>query len=77
MIEAIEAGKEIDKVLVKRELSGELYMELQQLLHDREIPMQRVPVERIDRVTQEPSRGDCFHFGGCLPEAGAYHPVAI
>lgn len=57
VIEAIEAGKEIDKVLVKRELSGELYMELQQLVHDREIPMQRVPVERIDRVTRKNHQG--------------------
>ncbi len=57
VIEAIEAGKEIDKVLVKRDLSGELYMELQQLLRDREIPMQRVPVERIDRVTRKNHQG--------------------
>ncbi|NCD14391.1 MAG: 23S rRNA (guanosine(2251)-2'-O)-methyltransferase RlmB, partial [Bacteroidia bacterium] len=35
VIEAIEAGKDIDKVLVKRELSGELFMELQQLLRER------------------------------------------
>lgn len=57
VIEAIEAGKEIDKVLVKRELSGELFMELQQLLREREIPMQRVPLERIDRITRKNHQG--------------------
>ena len=57
VIEAIEAGKDIDKVLVKRELSGELFMELQQLLREREIPMQRVPLERIDRVTRKNHQG--------------------
>jgi len=57
VIEAIQAGKDIDKVLVKRELSGELFMELQQLLREREIPMQRVPLERIDRVTRKNHQG--------------------
>jgi len=57
VIEAIEAGKDIDKVLVKRELSGELFMELQQILREREIPMQRVPLERIDRITRKNHQG--------------------
>lgn len=57
VIEAIEAGKDIDKVLIKRELSGELFYELQQLLREYEIPMQKVPVERIDRVTRKNHQG--------------------
>lgn len=57
VIEAVEAGKDIDKVLVKRELSGELFLELQQLLRTCEIPMQRVPVERIDRITLKNHQG--------------------
>lgn len=57
IIEAIEAGKDIDKVLVKRELSGELFMELMQLLKYHDIPMQKVPVERIDRITRKNHQG--------------------
>lgn len=57
VIEAVEAGKDIDKVLVKRELSGELFQELLELLRLYEIPMQRVPVERIDRVTRKNHQG--------------------
>lgn len=57
VIEAIEAGKDIDKVLIKRELSGELFSELQQLLREYEIPVQRVPVERIDRITRKNHQG--------------------
>lgn len=57
VIEAVEAGKDIDKVLVKRELSGELFQELQEQLRLHEIPMQRVPVERIDRVTRKNHQG--------------------
>ena len=57
VIEAVEAGKDIDKVLVKRELSGELFLELQELLRRYEIPMQKVPVERIDRITRKNHQG--------------------
>lgn len=57
VIEAVEAGKDMDKVLVKRELSGELFLELQQLLRRYEIPMQKVPVERIDRITRKNHQG--------------------
>lgn len=57
VIEAAEAGKDIDKVLVKRELSGELFKELQEVLRRYEIPMQKVPVERIDRITRKNHQG--------------------
>lgn len=57
VIEALEAGKDIDKVMVKRELSGELFMELQEQLRRFDIPMQRVPVERIDRITRKNHQG--------------------
>lgn len=57
VIEAVEAGKDIDKVLVKRELSGELFIELQGLLRRYEIPMQKVPLERIDRITRKNHQG--------------------
>lgn len=57
VIEAVEAGKDIDKVLVKRELSGELFKELQEVLRTREIPMQKVPLERIDRITRKNHQG--------------------
>lgn len=57
VIEAVEAGIDIDKVLIKRELQGDLFRELQTLLVERDIPMQKVPVERIDRVTRKNHQG--------------------
>lgn len=57
VIEAAEAGKDIDKVLVKRELSGELFKELQEVLRRCEIPMRKVPLERIDRITRKNHQG--------------------
>lgn len=57
VIEAVEAGRDIDKVLVKRELQGELFKELQSVLQQYEIPMQKVPLERIDRITRKNHQG--------------------
>lgn len=57
VIEAIEAGKEIDKIIVKRELQGDLFRELTAALESHDIPVQRVPVERIDRYTRKNHQG--------------------
>ena len=57
VIEAVQAGKDVDRVLVKRELQGELFQELQDVLVMHEIPMQKVPLERIDRVTRKNHQG--------------------
>lgn len=57
VIEAVEAGKNVDKVIVKRELQGDLFKELLSVLKDREIPMQKVPLERIDRYTRKNHQG--------------------
>ena len=46
VIEAIEAGKDIDKILVKRDIQSELSKELFTALKDKFIPVQRVPVEK-------------------------------
>lgn len=57
VIEAIEAGKDIDKVIVKRDLQGELFRELQDVIRIYDIPMQRVPIERINRITRKNHQG--------------------
>ena len=60
VIEAIQAGKEIDKILVKKDIQSDLSKELFAALKGLLIPVQRVPVERINRIT--PSPRSC-----CLP----------
>lgn len=57
VMEAVEAGKDIDKVMVKRELTGALFRELQDLLRRAGIPLQRVPAERFDRITRKNHQG--------------------
>ena len=57
VIEAIQADKEVDKILVKRDLQGDLSKELFEGLRGREIPVQRVPAERLDRLTRKNHQG--------------------
>lgn len=57
VIEAIEAGKEIDKVFIKKDLQSELGAELLALLKEKHITPQRVPVERINRITRKNHQG--------------------
>ena len=57
VIEAIEAGKEIDKLLIKKDLQGELSRELFNVLKGRHIPVQRVPIEKLNRITRKNHQG--------------------
>lgn len=57
VMEAVEAGKEIERVLVRRGLDGELAQELLALLKQREVPFQMVPVEKLNAVSQKNHQG--------------------
>ncbi|HIZ04896.1 MAG TPA: 23S rRNA (guanosine(2251)-2'-O)-methyltransferase RlmB [Candidatus Phocaeicola gallistercoris] len=57
VIEAIQAGKEIDKIIIKKDIQSELSKELLTVVKDMHIPIQRVPVERINRMTQKNHQG--------------------
>lgn len=57
VMEAIEAGKEIDKVFIRKDLSGELASELFDMIRARGVVTQRVPVERLNRITRKNHQG--------------------
>lgn len=57
VLEAMQAGKEIDKILVKKDLQGDLARELFAALKGTDIPVQRVPVERLNRITRKNHQG--------------------
>lgn len=57
VMEAIESGKDIDKVLVKKDLSGELINELYDLVKRYRILVQRVPLDKINRITRKNHQG--------------------
>ncbi|MDQ3189981.1 MAG: 23S rRNA (guanosine(2251)-2'-O)-methyltransferase RlmB [Bacteroidota bacterium] len=57
LIEAANSGKEIEKVLIQVGLKGENFGELKQLLNIKNIPVQYVPLEKLNRVTSKNHQG--------------------
>ncbi|GHT53863.1 23S rRNA (guanosine(2251)-2'-O)-methyltransferase RlmB [Bacteroidia bacterium] len=57
VIEAFQAGKEIDKILIRRDLQNDLSRELFSIVRDTRIPIQRVPQEKLDRLTLKNHQG--------------------
>lgn len=57
VIEAIRFGKDIDKVLIKRGLKGDLFKELYSAVTEDGIPFQYVPEEKLNRVTRKNHQG--------------------
>lgn len=57
VIEAINAGKSFDKLIVKRGLKGSLYHEMISLVRESGISYQAVPPERLNQVTRKNHQG--------------------
>lgn len=57
IIEAIEAGKEVEKVYVNKDAQGDLFRQLTNLLSKNNIRTQWVPVERLNRITRKNHQG--------------------
>ena len=57
IIEAINAGKELDKIFIQTGLTGELWFELKKLIQKYTIPFQLVPVEKLNRLTSKNHQG--------------------
>lgn len=57
VMEAIEAGKEIDRVLMSKELTGDLAQELMTMMRQRGVVCKKVPVEKINRITRKNHQG--------------------
>jgi len=57
VIEALDAGKEIDKILLQKGLRGDLFRELMDRIREYDIPLQIVPLDRLNRVTRKNHQG--------------------
>ena len=57
LIEAIEAGKQIDNVFIQDGLRGELINDLKRMMQKRGIIYKQVPVEKINRITHKNHQG--------------------
>ena len=52
VIEAIEAGRQIEKVYVRKGADGQLLAELKSVCKVQKVHMQEVPVEKLNRMTR-------------------------
>jgi 23S rRNA (guanosine2251-2'-O)-methyltransferase len=57
VLEAIEAGKDIDKILLSKTLNDETAREISDKARQLRVPVQRVPVQKIDRITRRNHQG--------------------
>ncbi len=57
LMEAITAGKDVDKILIQNGLKSELFHEFRNLLAQRNIAYQFVPIEKLNRVTTKNHQG--------------------
>ncbi len=57
IIEALRAGKEIDRLFVQTGLKNELFGELMSLLKKHNVPFQYVPIEKLNRLTSKNHQG--------------------
>ncbi|MDA7743173.1 23S rRNA (guanosine(2251)-2'-O)-methyltransferase RlmB [Flavobacteriales bacterium] len=57
VLEALETGKEFQRVMIQRDEKGERTGALMQKLHELNIPVQRVPKEKLLRITAKNHQG--------------------
>lgn len=57
VIEALDAGKVLDKVLLRRDMSSTIGRELLQKLEGTTTPVQKVPVEKLNQFTDKNHQG--------------------
>ena len=57
VIEAFDAGKDIDKILLSKTLNADTAQEIIDRARQLRVPVQRVPVQKIDRITRRNHQG--------------------
>jgi 23S rRNA (guanosine2251-2'-O)-methyltransferase len=57
LIETIRSGRPVDKILLQRNTAGDSIAEIRQLARDHRIPIQVVPVEKLDSLTRANHQG--------------------
>ncbi|MDE3124250.1 MAG: 23S rRNA (guanosine(2251)-2'-O)-methyltransferase RlmB [Bacteroidota bacterium] len=57
LIEAIEQGRTIDKILLQKNASGDTVATIRQLAKQKQIPIQLVPVEKLNYLTKANHQG--------------------
>ena len=55
--EALQAGKDIDKILLRRDMTSDVARELYALVKNLNIPIQKIPIERLNKITMKNHQG--------------------
>ena len=72
VIEAIEAGRDVDTIYMKKGLQGELVNELLALVKLHRLPIRRVPEERLGKFTRKNHQGVVATLSA-VTYASSYH----
>lgn len=56
-MEAFESGRGIDKVLMHKNISGDIVQKIKQLARENNVPIQMVPVEKLNSMTRANHQG--------------------
>jgi 23S rRNA (guanosine2251-2'-O)-methyltransferase len=57
ILEAIDAGKSIDKIFLQKGLRGELFLKLEKQIRQHRINCSYVPIEKLNRLTPNNHQG--------------------
>ena len=57
MIEALQSGRAIDKIFMFKHITGENVQEIKQLARTNNVPVQMVPVEKLNGFTKANHQG--------------------
>lgn len=57
LLEALQTGKAIDKILFQKNVSGEAIQAIRELARERQIPIQMVPPEKLHTLTRSNHQG--------------------
>jgi 23S rRNA (guanosine2251-2'-O)-methyltransferase len=62
VLEALEAGKTIDKILFQQGLTGELEKQIRRWCADNKVPLQIVPKEKLNQISHGNHQGVIAHL---------------
>lgn len=57
LVEAMETGRPVDKILMQKNISGDAIATIRQLARDKNIPIQMVPQEKLHSLTRANHQG--------------------
>lgn len=57
LVEALQTGKAIDKILLQKNASGDVINTIRKLARDQNVPIQLVPVEKLNGMTKANHQG--------------------